>query len=131
MFSAALPNHTTEEHLLPLQVGLAFVFAYGSYVVADAAKCSGIVAVVTNGMLMSMYVKPNLSEEAAHKIEVRHCTTFTRRLPSVRQHTWCTAMAYLCHCVWPCTLRRGVSAAAALLMAQGQGHPAERPVDCT
>ncbi len=62
-------------HTPPLQVGLAVVFAYGSYLVADAAKCSGIVAVVTNGMIMSMYVKPNLSEEAAHKIEVRHCTT--------------------------------------------------------
>ncbi|KAG2492799.1 hypothetical protein HYH03_008959 [Edaphochlamys debaryana] len=50
------------------EVGLAAVFAYGSYLVADSVKCSGIVAVVVNGMVMNMYVRPNLSEEAAHKI---------------------------------------------------------------
>lgn len=31
---------------------------------------SGIVAVVCNGMVMAMYVKPNLSKAAAYKIEV-------------------------------------------------------------
>ncbi|GLC38121.1 hypothetical protein PLESTF_000318100 [Pleodorina starrii] len=51
------------------EVGLAVVFAYGSYLVADVAHCSGIVAVVVNGMVMNMYVRPNLSTEAAHKIE--------------------------------------------------------------
>ncbi|EFJ48936.1 hypothetical protein VOLCADRAFT_90258 [Volvox carteri f. nagariensis] len=51
------------------EVGLAVVFAYGSYLVADAARCSGIVAVVVNGMVMNMYVRPNLSEAAQHKIE--------------------------------------------------------------
>ncbi|GFR52219.1 hypothetical protein Agub_g14669 [Astrephomene gubernaculifera] len=51
------------------EVGLAVVFAYGSYLVADAAHCSGIVAVVVNGMVMNMYVRPNLSEEAEHRIE--------------------------------------------------------------
>ncbi|KAG2443406.1 hypothetical protein HXX76_001764 [Chlamydomonas incerta] len=51
------------------EVGLAVVFAYGSYLAADAAHCSGIVAVVVNGMVMNMYVRPNLSEAAEHKIE--------------------------------------------------------------
>ncbi|KAG2443286.1 hypothetical protein HYH02_009356 [Chlamydomonas schloesseri] len=51
------------------EVGLAVVFAYGSYLAADAARCSGIVAVVVNGMVMNMYVRPNLSEAAEHKIE--------------------------------------------------------------
>ena len=62
------------------EVGCAVVFAYGSYLAADAVHCSGIVAVVVNGMVMSMYVKPNLSKAAAMKIEVgaaQHSTART------------------------------------------------------
>ncbi|KAG2435823.1 hypothetical protein HXX76_007018 [Chlamydomonas incerta] len=51
------------------EVGVAITFAYGSYLVADVAHCSGIVAVVTNGMVMNLYVRPNLSHEAEVKIE--------------------------------------------------------------
>ncbi|KXZ47705.1 hypothetical protein GPECTOR_33g587 [Gonium pectorale] len=50
-------------------VGLAVVFAYGSYLLADCIHFSGIVAVVVNGMVMGLYVRPNLSPEAEHKIE--------------------------------------------------------------
>ncbi|GIL79960.1 hypothetical protein Vretifemale_9195, partial [Volvox reticuliferus] len=63
------PTEVTSGSNSTFEVGLAVVFAYGSYLVADAARCSGIVAVVVNGMVMNMYVRPNLSVEAAHKIE--------------------------------------------------------------
>ncbi|GLI71288.1 hypothetical protein VaNZ11_016422, partial [Volvox africanus] len=63
------PTEVTSGSNSTFEVGLAVVFAYSSYLVADAARCSGIVAVVVNGMVMNMYVRPNLSLEAAHKIE--------------------------------------------------------------
>ncbi|PNW71931.1 hypothetical protein CHLRE_16g671250v5 [Chlamydomonas reinhardtii] len=73
-YSGAVHDPVTGKELAPagnsvFEVGVAVTFAYGAYLVADVAHCSGIVAVVTNGMVMNLYVRPNLSHEAEVKIE--------------------------------------------------------------
>ncbi|KAG2502023.1 hypothetical protein HYH03_000517 [Edaphochlamys debaryana] len=49
--------------------GLLVVLAWATYLVAEVAYCSGIVAVFVNGVVVNMYVRPNLSAEAAEKFE--------------------------------------------------------------
>ncbi|PNW87467.1 hypothetical protein CHLRE_02g144550v5 [Chlamydomonas reinhardtii] len=73
-YSGAIHDPVTGKLVTPagnsvFEVGVAVTFAYASYLVADVAHCSGIVAVVTNGMVMNLYVRPNLSHEAEIKIE--------------------------------------------------------------
>lgn len=52
----------------PLESSLVVLIAYGSYVLADGLGLSGIVTVLSCGVFMARYVKPNLTPASKDRV---------------------------------------------------------------
>ena len=61
------------------------LLAYASYVLADGLHLSGIVSVLSCGVFMARYVRPNLTPASKDRVRARACAsacTLQRMLPS-------------------------------------------------
>lgn len=55
----------------PLESSLVVLLAYGSYVLAEGLRLSGIVSVLSCGVFMARFVKPNLTPASRDRVRGR------------------------------------------------------------
>lgn len=63
-----------EEHGLMMEVAMMLACPYTSYLIAEGLELSGIVSILINGIFLSYYAGPNLSERARHVLRLAYET---------------------------------------------------------